>query len=311
MTADILLSHAVGGFLLARAADGYSPATLAQYKWGLVMLLAKVDKPLSAVTIDDLRGFMAGVLARDDLGQVSKFHVWKAVHAFFKWSSAEGLSGRPDAQLTQPKYRLPEVTPFTLEDIKKLLKAVDRTAPSQGRKQGFTMSRPQALRDRAIILTLLDTGVRASELCRLQVRDVDLQGGAVTVQPFRASLKSRPRAIPLGQAARKAIWRYWAGATQKPGDPAFSTGEGKPMNKDSLLKLLSRLGERAGVTNVHPHRFRHTFAISFLRNGGDVFTLQRLLGHASLEMTRHYLALAEADDDAAHRRASPVDNWRL
>jgi integrase/recombinase XerD len=78
-----------------------------------------------------------------------------------------------------------------------------------------------------------------------------------------------------------------------------------------LLQLIRRLGDRAGVNHAHPHRFRHTFAINFLRNGGNAFVLQMLLGHSTMEMVKRYLALAQADAQATHRRASPVANWRL
>lgn len=78
-----------------------------------------------------------------------------------------------------------------------------------------------------------------------------------------------------------------------------------------LSEMFRNLGKRAGVKNVHPHRFRHTFAIQYLRNAGDPYTLQAMLGHSTMEMVRHYLKLAQVDLELAHRRASPVDNWRL
>lgn len=93
--------------------------------------------------------------------------------------------------------------------------------------------------------------------------------------------------------------------------PLFATRVGRRFDRRYLAKHLGRLGRRAGIKSVHAHRFRHTFAINYLRNGGDVYTLQDLLGHTSLDMVRRYLHLAQVDIDTAHRRASPVENWRL
>lgn len=80
------------------------------------------------------------------------------------------------------------------------------------------------------------------------------------------------------------------------------------MTNHGLLQFCYRLGERAGVADCHPHRFRHTFAIDYLRFGGDAYTLQSILGHSTMEMVRRYLKLAQADVAEAHRRASPVEN---
>ncbi|GAP05917.1 site-specific recombinase XerD [Anaerolinea thermolimosa] len=309
-TSGLLLSQAVHGFLMARRADGYSPQTLNQYQWALDMLIRFSDMPLQQVTTDDLRRFLAAVQENPRLSPTSVFHVWKAIRALFKWTSSEGLSDRPDKALTKPRFAYREILPLSEDEVKALLKAVERTTPSQGKRKSFTMPRATAHRDRAIIMLLLDTGIRASELCRLTVKDIDLNNGTITVRPHLSGVKSRPRVIPIGNATQKALWLYLARRNENDG-ALFFTREGRPFDRVSLRHLLVRLGDRAGVQNVHPHRFRHTFAIQYLRNGGDVFTLQRILGHSTLKMVEHYLALADTDTRAAHRKASPVDNlWK-
>jgi len=74
--------------------------------------------------------------------------------------------------------------------------------------------------------------------------------------------------------------------------------------------LIKSLASRSEVKKAYSHKFRHTFASTYLRSGGDVFTLQSLLGHGSLDMVRHYARIAQVGVEQAHRKASPVDNWR-
>ena len=83
------------------------------------------------------------------------------------------------------------------------------------------------------------------------------------------------------------------------------------LTRQGILELLKRIGKRSKVEGVHPHRFRHTFAIEFLRNGGNVFELQQLLGHSDLETVKKYIALSQTDLETSIRKASPVDRWNI
>jgi len=83
------------------------------------------------------------------------------------------------------------------------------------------------------------------------------------------------------------------------------------LTRSRLLKMLVSIGNRAGVKGVNVHRFRHLFAIQYLRNRGDAYTLQRLLGHSTLDMVKRYLSIVQSDIEAAFQGASPVSNWNL
>jgi len=96
-------------------------------------------------------------------------------------------------------------------------------------------------------------------------------------------------------------------------DFLFLTREGGPLTKDRVEKIMIYYGKKAGLKGVRcsPHTFRYTMAVTFLRNGGDVFSLQRILGHSQLEVVRGYVNLAQSDISRVHRRNSPVDNLEL
>ena len=177
------------------------------------------------------------------------------------------------------------------------------------------MRRPTAHRDRAIILTLFDTGLRASELCSLRIGDADLKSGRITIRHGTAggAKGGKGRTVFMGKATRRAVWRYLADREDADNTeaPLFLGKANRPMNNDGLRLVITALGKKANISKCHPHKFRHTFAITYLRSGGDLFTLKSLLGHNSLEMVEHYARIAEVDIEQAHRRASPADNWHL
>jgi integrase/recombinase XerD len=318
------LSKAIEGYVFSALAEGYSSLTLNVYRSALGTLAEYLgDKQVQDISVDDLRGFMAYLVTgyvperinnpenTSPLSTASHHRYWKSIRSFFKWAEADLGVGRPDLALKMPQWESKEIIPFTEEEIKALLKACDYASVSGGKRKSYQFKRHTASRDKAIILTLLDTGVRVGELTRLRIGDLNLETGEVRVQPFHVK-KTRPRTTYLGKASRKAVWKYLVErSSSDPGDPLFTTHDEKPLTTQCVLNLLSRIGKSTGVMGVHPHKFRHTFAIQYLRNGGDIFTLQRQLGHKRLDMVSHYLNIAKSDVQNAHQKASPADRWKL
>lgn len=308
-------------FKICKLADGYAPGTLDVYSWAHSRLIDFTgDVPVGDITLKQLRTFM--LFMREDytpsraggstapLSSSSLENIRKAVRSFFSWAELELEIPRPDLRLVKPPNPPPEINPYTQEEVQALIAACNRTTLSSGKRSGFTMLRPTRFRDKAIVLILLDTGLRAGELARLTVGNV--QGEKLFIAPWSSGKKTKSRFVYIGKSTVRALWRYLLNrGSPSEREPLFLSRWDDPVNSDSVRSMIKSLGKRAGVSNAHPHRFRHTFAIQYLRNGGDVFTLQRLLGHLTLEMVQRYLRLADRDAALAHRSASPVDRWRL
>lgn len=163
------------------------------------------------------------------------------------------------------------------------------------------------MRNHALIATLLDTGLRASEIANTAIADVNLDEGYIKVM----GKGSKERVVPIGAYVQKVLWRYSQAlkgqfAGQDHGR-LFVTSAGRSITVNSIKLLFSRLAKKTGITRLHAHLCRHTFSVNYLLNGGDIFTLQEILGHTSLDMVRHYLHFTNSQVVATHHEHSPMD----
>ena len=160
-------------------------------------------------------------------------------------------------------------------------------------------------------LTFIDTGIRCSELIGLKPKDIDMERGSMKV----LGKGSRERMVPIGNGVQKALQRHSFHFRPEPLDTEaeelFLSLDGNPLSVNAIKLLFARLAKKSGVKRLHAHLCRHTFATNYLINGGDVFSLQQILGHSTLEMVRNYVNLASTQVTIQHRKFSPVDRMNL
>ncbi len=224
----------------------------------------------------------------------------RSIRAFWSWLVEEEIiESNPFSKLKIPKPPKKIIATFSPHQIKSLIGVMS------GSVEGY--------RDMVMVLTLLDTGLRVNELTNLKMEDTWLDEGLIKVM----GKDNKERLVPIGKQIHKLLWRYITRYRPEPARPnldnLFLTRDGRPLTKNRVDSIMKHYGQMAGLTGVRcsPHTLRHTFAINFLRNDGDIFSLQKILGHSSLEMTRRYCESANVDIKKAHAIASPVDNLTL
>jgi len=310
------LSRLAAYYRICATADGKAPKTI-ELMTSSVMLferfLASEGRSTSVAEIGpgEIRGFILHLkrracfsnhpYARPQARGLSPHTVnsyLRSVRAFWSWLEGEGIIiDNPFERIRIPRAPGKVMPTFSNSQLNSLFAAID-TSTREG------------LRDYVIVITLLDTAMRVSELSGMKLTDLRLDDAVVKVM----GKGSKERLIPFGKYVRRLLWRYLNDLRPEPLNPrcenVFLTTDGWPMTGKYIRSRMARYGRRAGLEGIRcsPHTLRSTAAVSFLRNGGDVFSLQRLLGHASLSMTRHYCELADIDVQRAHATASPVDN---
>jgi len=222
----------------------------------------------------------------------------RSIRAFWSWLVREEvITANPFSKVKVPKPPKKVIMPFDEEQMRALLSVIDTKPPI-----GF--------RDWTIILTLLDTGIRVTELTELKLKDVSLVQRYLKIHGKGNKERIVPFGISIQKALAKYINKYRPTPTYPLSDNLFLTRDGMLLTPNRVQSIIELYASRSNIQGVRasPHTFRHTFAVSYLRNGGDVFTLQRILGHETLDMVRNYVCLAQSDLQEAHLRCSPVDN---
>lgn len=229
---------------------------------------------------------------------------WVNLKCFFNWLIEEGLiEVSPMARLPKPRVPEERVEPFTQEQVKAILQAAGRSLHPR--------------RNEAIILFLLDTGVRASELCSLTLDNLDFQSRRAYVigkgNKRRTVFFSRRTASALSNYVRHECLHK---DDPRPDAPVFAqyrgASKGQPLTVNGLRQRVAHLITEAGIKGgkKSPHRFRHTCALWMLNNGSNIFHLKELLGHSSLTTCLTYLRISQADAEAHHNQFSPVEGLR-
>lgn len=291
------LTALLDGFILRCKAKSLSPATIRWYKDTLTPFLTFLEsrkiKDMGELTPADIRAFLEHSRAKGHChGTV--YRAYTGIGTFLGFLLKEGLIEKNPIELVEkPKNIKPIISPLNMEQSRALLEQFDHD------------SFPE-LRTWALTILLLDTGLRISEALGIKKNAVDLQRNSIRV----LGKGGKERDVPLGNTAKQALLQYMIKISGLKGQELlFLNRFGGGINRRTIQRQLQLYGLRAGITGVRisPHTIRHTFATQYILNGGDAFSLQKILGHSSLDMVRVYVDMAGSNVALQHRKYSPMD----
>ena len=277
-------------FVLDATARGLSPKTLRNYEHHLhsVSCHFDIDVRMCDLTRPLLNGMVVSMRERG-LSNNSISSYTRVVATFLNWCQKQGY-----CQLEMPTYK-PEETlkeTYTDDELRRLLKRPDDTC------------RFSVFRTWVVINFLLNSGCRAATVRNILVGDVDLAQQQVF---FRHTKNRKVQVIPLCTQMKQVLQEYMIIRGGEEKDYLFCDEFGQQMSENALRLAVGRFNKSRGVQKTSIHLFRHTFARKYLLDcKGDAFTLQKLLGHSTLKMTKHYCAIFDADVARNYDNLSPL-----
>ena len=291
-----LLNELAQTYLTACDVEGKARSTIRGYRESLTRLQevgVRLEFPaeVEAFTVQHVYAFL-GALRERGASRAYQHRLHREVKAFFSWCKRfDVITENVFARVPLVKLEQQIVQPFSTDDVRRLLAAIHR-----GVRAGT--------RNYALVLFLLDTGVRASECVSVRLDDVDWERGRVRVLHGKGQ---KQRWVGIGEQARAALTDYLLVRGEAEGPLFLSERSGKGLHSLALNVLFTKLGQQAGVTHVHPHRFRHTFATWAIRSQAREIDVQSLLGHSSLTMVQRYARTYSSEQAVlAHEQFSPV-----
>lgn len=290
---DYLLTW-IEAFLIDRKAQNLSTGTLYTYRAKLKLFVqyceSQVITQIHQITPVVIREYLFW-LAENHHNEGGIHACYRTLKTFLRWFWAEYEldTKNPIAKVKPPKLAQEPLNPVSLGDIDKLLSTCGKNY--------------NGVRDRSILLTLLDSGTRAAELLALDIGDLNQVSGALLI---RYGKGRKSRTVFVGRLTRRALRAWLKVRGVEPGG-LFVTEGGSRLTYDGLRSMVVRRAKKAGIEPPQLHAFRRAFAINMLRAGVDIYSLQALMGHADLQVLRRYLKQTDGDLQEAHAKGSPVD----
>jgi len=258
---------------------GLSPNTISSYYLDLEKFLnfiIREKKSLLRIKEQDLVRFIQ-LQAQSGLSPRSLARLVSSLKSFYKFLLMENfISKNPTGELTSPSLWLTLPRVLTIEEVEKLLEKPD-------------LSKPQGIRDRAILEVLYGSGLRVSELISLELKDIRLDQGFLICK----GKGSKERIVPMGSSAVRWVKTYLQKVRplwdKKASAVLFLTRRGEGFTRQGIWKILKAYGQEAGLMEkIHPHVLRHSFATHLLERGADLRSVQMLLGHSQITTTQIY-----------------------